>query len=76
MKQRHTPPQTALSRQARERNLVGAFTCGCSLEGLRVAVVDDVVTTGATLGALAACARKAGAREVVAWAVAMTPAPG
>ena len=76
VKRRHTPPQTSLARHDRERNLTGAFTCARSLEGLRVAVVDDVVTTGATHRALAACARGAGALEVVAWAVAMTPAPG
>ena len=76
VKRRHTPPQTSLAREARERNLTGAFACARSLNGLRVAVVDDVVTTGATHRALAACAREAGAREVVAWAVAMTPAPG
>lgn len=76
VKRLHTPPQTSLAREARAQNLAGAFRCQRPLAGLRVAVVDDVVTTGATQRALAACAREAGAREVVAWAVAMTPAPG
>ena len=74
-KRLHTRAQTSLTREARSQNLSGAFTSKRSLAGLRVAVVDDVVTTGATQRALAACARQAGAREVVAWAVAMTPAP-
>lgn len=76
VKRAHTAPQTSLAREARERNLAGAFTFEQRLDGLRVAVVDDVITTGATQRALAACARAAGAREVLAWAVAMTPAPG
>lgn len=74
-KTRHTVPQTSLSREARSRNLSGAFACGTSLRGQSVAVVDDVVTTGATQRAIAACLLDAGAREVVAWVVAATPPP-
>lgn len=75
VKVRHTPPQTSLSREQREHNLRGAFACGPSVRGLSVAVVDDVVTTGATQRAMAACLLAAGAREVRAWAVALTPPP-
>jgi ComF family protein len=71
----HTPPQTGLARTARQRNLRGAFRCD-SVEGLRVALVDDVTTTGATLEALARELRKAGAARVDAWVVARTPGPG
>ena len=43
------------------------------LTGLRIAIVDDVVTTGATAAALAARLSAAGARSSEAWAVARTP---
>lgn len=49
-----------------------AFICDADLHGKRVAVVDDVLTTGATLNALARVLRKAGAAEVVGWVVART----
>ena len=73
---RDTPPQHLLSRAARRRNLRGAFRCGLRLDGLRVAIVDDVVTTGATADAIARLLVRQGAREVAVWAVARTPAPG
>lgn len=74
-KVRHTPPQTGLARSSRARNLRGAFRCE-GVEGLRVAVVDDVTTTGATLEALARELRSAGAVRVEGWVVARTPPPG
>jgi len=39
----------------------------------RVAIVDDVVTTGATVRVLARCLVEAGARDVQVWALARTP---
>ncbi|PTB91658.1 ComF family protein, partial [Marinobacter sp. Z-F4-2] len=39
----------------------------------RVAIVDDVVTTGATVRVLASVLREAGAREIQVWALARTP---
>jgi ComF family protein len=74
-KVRHTPPQTSLSRAERSRNLAGAFACGPSLRGRSVAVIDDVLTTGATQRAIAASLLDAGVREVAAWVVAATPPP-
>lgn len=74
-KVKHTPPQTGLPRAARRRNLRAAFRCE-GVEGLRVAVVDDVTTTGATLEALAQTLRRAGASRVDGWVVARTPSPG
>ena len=62
--------QTAAQRR---RNLRGAFRFERDLNGLRVALVDDVMTTGATLDALARAARKAGAAGVEAWALARAP---
>jgi ComF family protein len=72
---RHTPPQTGLDRAARRRNLAGAFTVRRRLEGLQVAVVDDVMTTGTTLSALAMSLKEAGAARVSGWVVARTPEP-
>jgi ComF family protein len=74
-RQRPTPPQIGLGAAERARNIAGAFAVARNLAGLRLAVVDDVVTTGATAAALAAALRAAGAAAVEAWAVALTP-PG
>jgi predicted amidophosphoribosyltransferase len=54
----------------RARNVRGVFRCTSDLSGMRVAVVDDVLTTGATLDALAAELKRAGARDVVGWIAA------
>lgn len=68
---RWTRPQVELDRAARLANARGAFAgVAGSLAGLRVAVVDDVVTTGATLRAGAATARACGARSVRGYVVA------
>jgi ComF family protein len=67
-----TPPQAALPWKARARNVRRAFVCDADLRGKRVAVVDDVLTTGATLNELARVLRKAGAAEITGWVVART----
>jgi len=72
---RDSPPQAGLALAARLRNVRGAFEAAPALAGLAVAIVDDVMTTGATLAAAAAAARSAGARRVDAWVVARTPPP-
>jgi ComF family protein len=67
-----TRPQVELDRTDRARNVEGAFVAEAgSLRGLRVALVDDVATTGATLRASSRAARAAGAREVRAYVVAI-----
>jgi ComF family protein len=75
-KLRETPPQHWLGRRARQRNLRGAFACTLDLRGRRVAIVDDVVTTGATLRAIALALRSRGAKSVAYWAVARAPLRG
>ena len=65
---RQGTPQVELDRSARAKNVSAAFVAeAASLRGLRVALVDDVTTTGATLRDAAAAARAAGARSVGAY---------
>ena len=72
---RHTPPQASLPWDERRRNIRGAFACEKDLSGKRVAIVDDVLTTGATLNELARTLLRAGATEVVGWVVARAEKP-
>jgi ComF family protein len=72
---RHTPAQADLHWAERARNMRGAFVARSSLAGLRVAIVDDVMTTGATLRAAATATLAGGAREVEVWVVARTLPP-
>lgn len=72
-RQRPTLAQTGLDAAARRRNLRAAFVAQTSLAGLHVALVDDVVTTGATIAAAAGALRAAGARSVEVWALARAP---
>jgi ComF family protein len=60
----NTVPQTDLPYEERARNIRGAFTCRLDLSGKSVAVVDDVMTTGATLNELARVLKRAGASRV------------
>lgn len=71
-RRRATPRQTSLSREHRRSNPAGAFVCRRTIAGT-VILVDDVTTTGATLGAAAVCLKQAGARRVVALVAARTP---
>lgn len=70
-----TVPQTELPWDERRRNVRGAFGCRQALTGASVAVVDDVMTTGATLDELALTLKRAGAARVVNWVVARTLPP-
>jgi ComF family protein len=68
---RDTPPQMGLSASARRTNLQGALIADRSkIEGRRIAILDDVVTTGATMAAATRIARAAGAERIEIWAVA------
>ena len=67
-RQRRTPTQGGLSARARRRNVAGAFTVpprsAGLVEGKRVLLVDDVLTTGATLAACTRALKQAGARNI------------
>ncbi|MEM0955014.1 MAG: ComF family protein [Pseudomonadota bacterium] len=70
-----TPSQRQLDARARRRNLRHAFEPLQDLRGQHVVIVDDVMTTGATLNDLAATLKRAGARRVSAWCCARTLPP-
>ena len=69
-RQAYTRQQSLLAAHERHANVRGAFGADRSLEGMNVAIVDDVITTGTTVNALAASLREAGAGEIHAWALA------
>lgn len=71
---RNTPPQSTLPWKERDKNMRQAFTCAADADvrGKHIAIVDDVMTTGASTGELARALKLAGAREVSVWVVART----
>ena len=72
-----TDAQQALDARARQRNLRQAFALSprAAVEGRHIALVDDVLTTGATCEALARLLRQAGAVRVDVYCLARTPRP-
>lgn len=76
---KHTPHQLALAPERRAANVRGAFAVEPSrlaeLRGRHVTLVDDVMTTGATVTELARALVQAGAAEVSVWVAARTPRP-
>ncbi len=71
-----TVPQAGLPWKVRAANVRGAFRVTTRVEGLRVVVVDDVMTTGATLAELARSLKGVGAASVENRVLARTPRPG
>ncbi|RRQ22104.1 ComF family protein [Thiohalobacter thiocyanaticus] len=69
-RQRRTDTQADLSARARRANVRGAFRAEGDWAGLRVAIIDDVMTTGATADALARALKARGAAEVRVWVCA------
>lgn len=69
----HTAPQSRLDLDARRLNVGSAFKVTGAVRGLHVGVVDDVMTTGATLEALARTLKAAGARRVTNFVALRTP---
>ena len=69
---RDTPAQMDLPLAERAKNVRGAFHCPRLVAGATVAVLDDVMTTGATLDEIAATLKRAGAARVENWVIART----
>ena len=63
-------PQTGLSAAARRENLAGCMAAGEAVSGKRILLVDDVVTTGATIREAARALRHAGAESIRVFAAA------
>jgi ComF family protein len=78
LRTRETPAQQHLDARARRRNLRRAFALAneASLKGKHVAVIDDVLTTGATAQAIAQLLCQAGARKIDVYCLARTAKPG
>ncbi len=72
-KQKATKAQSQLSKAKRLKNLHNAFVCQQDLTGKTVAIIDDVMTSGATLNAATAAVKKAGAKQVWAMLTCLTP---
>jgi ComF family protein len=70
---RDIAPQSGLGALARRRNPRGAFAVGGDMLPAHVALVDDVMTTGATLYECARVLRRAGVQRVEAWVAARVP---
>ncbi len=69
---RRTPAQAGLSAATRQQNLACAFSANAAVADIRILLVDDVTTTGATFAACRACLLAAGAREVAGLALLRT----
>ncbi len=72
IRQTLTPPQASLPLRDRVKNIKGAFKINKNLTGKRIAIVDDVMTTGASLNELAKTLKQAGATHVECWVIART----
>lgn len=70
-----TPAQAGQGALARRASVARAFRVERPLTGRSIAIVDDIVTTGATVNALAAELKAAGAARCLAFAAARTPEP-
>ncbi len=67
-----TKPQASLPLKERIKNIRGVFSCAENLQGLNIALIDDVMTTGASLNELAKTLKQAGAAHVECWVIART----
>jgi ComF family protein len=67
---RETRPQIELPWDERRANVRGAFACDAALAGKNVALIDDVMTTGASADAASRALKQAGAKSVTVWVLA------
>ena len=72
VKNRNTPSQVSLSERERWKNVRGAYALEGNVSGLSILLVDDVITTGATMYFSSCQLKKGGARNVISFAFAIT----
>ena len=70
---RDTQPQLGLSARQRLTNVRNAFEVRGSVRDMRIVLVDDVITTGATVRECSKMLMKAGAKEIIVLALARAP---
>ena len=69
-----TPPQSGLNKEQRQSNMQGVFALGkTSIKGKSILLVDDILTTGATMVEMTRVLKQAGASKVWCFSVAATP---
>lgn len=73
IRDKKTQAQSKLSKTKRIKNLKNAFICTEDMSGKTVAIIDDVMTTGATLNAATYALKQAGAKHVWAFTTCLTP---
>ncbi|SCC92172.1 putative PRTase-like [Thiomonas sp. X19] len=76
MRVREMPPQSSLPLALRTKNVRGVFAAPGRLKAQHVVLIDDVMTTGSTLGEAASVLQRAGAAEVSVAVALRTPPPG
>ena len=69
---KNNPSQRILKAKQRKQNLKNAFIASTSVQNKKIAIIDDVMTTGATVEELAKVLLKAGAKKVDVWCIART----
>ncbi|HCX86391.1 MAG TPA: amidophosphoribosyltransferase [Gammaproteobacteria bacterium] len=74
-KVRDTDQQSTLGARKRRKNLIGVFTCKRRLDGRHIALIDDILTTGATANEVSKILKAAGAARVDIWVCARTGKP-
>lgn len=71
-KHKHTSPQASLSARQRHLNLKNSFSMRKDIPIARIAIIDDVITTGTTVNEIASLLRNNGIQHIEAWAIART----
>ncbi|MDX1924752.1 MAG: ComF family protein [Rickettsiaceae bacterium] len=72
IKKRNTKSQTTLSKTLRKTNLIDNFEVRTRLDGLKILLIDDVITTGSTVNYCAKALKKQGAQKVYILSIAKT----